>query len=565
MIGFSRTNLFKRLESSGQVFIQSVERHILRNHIYLYAIENNKPLPIGAQNAEMLDSRLYDEDADALNLMSDPFDDDTEEQVDGTSSPLASYTSDAFKEEAAEIYRLYTTQYKSRFRWIRPDLFRQSLRKDLTDDADALLEILGQYGTWDAGKDAKLDALEDLLTQIHPEDKVLIFTQFADTVRYLNEALLERGITQLAAVTGDSADPTELARQFSPVSNNKPNTQNGLRVLISTDILSEGQNLQDCAIVVNYDLPWAIIRLVQRAGRVDRIGQEAENILCYSFLPAEGVERIINLRARVQARLHESEEIIGTDEAFFEDDDDKQAILDLYNEQAGLLDDELDNDVDLASYAYQIWKNAITQDPSLEEDISKLPSVVYSTQPHLPTETEPEGALIYMRTGEGNDALAWVDRNGESVTESQFAILQTAACKPDTLALPPLEEHHDLVRKGTELIITEERSIGGGLGRPSGARFRVYERLKQYAKKVEGTVFDTPALKRSIEDIYRYPLRQGAADILNRHLRSGISDQALAERVIDLRDEDRLCIVQEERQTREPQIICSLGLRAGSP
>ena len=565
LIGFSRTNLFKRLESSGQVFIQSVERHILRNHIYLYAIENNKPLPIGAQNAEMLDSRLYDEDADALNLMSDPFDDDTEEQVDGTSSPLASYTSDAFKEEAAEIYRLYTTQYKSRFRWIRPDLFRQSLRKDLTDDADALLEILGQYGTWDAGKDAKLNALEDLLTQIHPEDKVLIFTQFADTVRYLNEALLERGITQLAAVTGDSADPTELARQFSPVSNNKPNTQNGLRVLISTDILSEGQNLQDCAIVVNYDLPWAIIRLVQRAGRVDRIGQEAENILCYSFLPAEGVERIINLRARVQARLHESEEIIGTDEAFFEDDDDKQAILDLYNEQAGLLDDELDNDVDLASYAYQIWKNAITQDPSLEEDISKLPSVVYSTQPHLPTETEPEGALIYMRTGEGNDALAWVDRNGESVTESQFAILQTAACKPDTLALPPLEEHHDLVRKGTELIITEERSIGGGLGRPSGARFRVYERLKQYAKKVEGTVFDTPALKRSIEDIYRYPLRQGAADILNRHLRSGISDQALAERVIDLRDEDRLCIVQEERQTREPQIICSLGLRAGSP
>ena len=560
LIGFSRTNLFKRLESSGQVFIQSVERHILRNHIYLYAIENNKPLPIGAQNAEMLDSRLYDEDADALNLMSDPFDDDTEEQVDGTSSPLASYTSDAFKEEAAEIYRLYTTQYKSRFRWIRPDLFRQSLRKDLTDDADALLEILGQYGTWDAGKDAKLDALEDLLTQIHPEDKVLIFTQFADTVRYLNEALLERGITQLAAVTGDSADPTELARQFSPVSNNKPNTQNTLRVLISTDILSEGQNLQDCSIVVNYDLPWAIIRLVQRAGRVDRIGQKAENILCHSFLPVEGVERIINLRARVRARLHENAEVVGTDEAFFEDEDDKKAIVELYNEQAGLLDDELDNDVDLASYAYQIWKNAITEDPSLEGDVSKLPSVVYSTQPHLPTETEPEGALIYMRTGEGNDALAWVDRNGESVTESQFAILQTAACKPDTLALPPLEEHHDLVRKGTELIITEERSIGGGLGRPSGARFRVYERLKQYAKKVEGTVFDTPALKRSIEDIYRYPLRQGAADILNRHLRSGISDQALAERVIDLRDEDRLCIVQEERQTREPQIICSLGL-----
>ena len=568
LIGFSRTNLFKRLESSGQVFIQSVERHILRNHIFLYAIENNKPLPIGSQNAEMLDSRLYDEDADDLNLTSDPFDDDTddtEEKFDDTSSQFVSYTTDAFNEKAAEIYHLYMTQYRSRFRWIRPDLFNQLLRTDLNDDAHALLEVLQQYGTWDAEKDGKLNALGDLLTQYHPDDKVLIFTQFADTVRYLNDALSARGITQIEEVTGDTSDPTELARRFSPLSNNRQNRQNELRVLISTDILSEGQNLQDCAIVVNYDLPWAIIRLVQRAGRVDRIGQEAENILCYSFLPAEGVERIINLRARVRARLHQNAEVVGTDEAFFEDDRNEQAILDLYNEQAGLLDDELDNDVDLASYAYQIWKNAITEDPQLEEIISELPSVVYSTQPHSPTDTELEGALIYMRTGEENDALAWVDREGQSVTESQFAILQAAACEPDTLALPPLENHHDLVRKGTELMITEERSIGGGLGRPSGARFRTYQRLTQYAEEERGTIFDTSELRRSIEDIYRYPLRQGATDILNRQLRSGISNRGLAELVIDLRDDDRLCIVQAETETREPQIICSLGLSAGSP
>ena len=560
LIGFSRTNLFKRLESSGHVFIQSVERHILRNYIYLYAIENDKLLPIGTQSIEMLDSRLYDEDADTVTLMSDPFEDDTEAQIDDTSSQLASYTTDAFKGEAAEIYHLYTTQYKSRFRWIRPDLFHQSLRKDLDDDAHALLKVLQQYGTWDAEKDAKLNALEDLLTQSHPEDKVLVFTQFADTVRYLKEALSARGVVQLAEVTGDSPDPTELAWRFSPVSNNRQNTQNELRVLISTDILSEGQNLQDCAIVVNYDLPWAIIRLVQRAGRVDRIGQEAENILCYSFLPAEGVEHIITLRARVRERLSQNAEVIGTDEAFFEDEDDKQAIVDLYHERAGLLDDELDNDVDLASYAYQIWKNAITQDPQLKGIVSELPSVVYSTQPHLPTETEPEGALVYMRTGEGNDALAWVNRDGQSVTESQFAILQAAACEPDTPALPPLEEHHDLVRKGTELIITEERSIGGSLGRPSGARFRTYERLKTYAEEVKEMLFDTQELRRAIDEIYQSPLRQGATNTLNRQLSSGISDQALAELVITLRDEDRLCIVQEERQTREPQIICSLGL-----
>ena len=75
--------------------------------------------------------------------------------------------------------------------------------------------------------------------------------------------------------------------------------------MVATDVLSEGQNLQDSHVVVNYDLPWAIIRLIQRVGRVDRIGQMAEEILCHSFLPAEGVERIIDLRGRVRERLRE--------------------------------------------------------------------------------------------------------------------------------------------------------------------------------------------------------------------------------------------------------------------
>lgn len=558
LIGFSRTNLFKRLESSGQAFLQSVERHILRNYVYLDAIENGAPLPIGAQNSEMLDARLYDEDADV-----DAFDDDSDLQLETAhleSAPTANQ-SDDFKRRAAEIYQLYTTRYKSRFKWIGSELFRSSLRKALADDASALLTILQDSGAWNAEKDEKLNALEALLTQTHPNEKVIIFTQFADTVRYLKAALASRGISQIEAVTGNSEDPTGMAWRFSPVSNDKRDrvsAENELRVLISTDILSEGQNLQDCAIVVNYDLPWAIIRLVQRAGRVDRIGQTAEQISCYSFLPADGVERIINLRGRVRERLRQNSEIVGTDEAFFEGDDDENGILALYHERAGLLDDEPDNDVDLASYAYQIWKNAITREPRLEHIIPELPAVVYATKAH----DAMGGALVYMRTGDGNEALAWINRDGKSVTESQFAILQAAACTPNTEALPPLEEHHDLVRKGTELILSEERTVGGQLGRPSGARFRTYQRLQQYAEQVRGTLFDTPELKRAIDDIYRYPLRQAATDTLNRQLRTGITDEALANLVMLLRDDDRLCIVQRERQVGEPQIICSLGLVA---
>lgn len=565
LMGFCRTNLFKRLESSGQAFIQSVDRHILRNYIFLHAIENDEPLPIGSQNAEMLDSRFEDRDTDDATLILDPSGDEDDTEFDGVNSQASSYTVNEYEQRAAAVYQLYRTKYKSRFRWLRPNLFLPLLRKELTEDALALMQVLQQYGTWNPDKDAKLNALQELLTETHPDDKVLVFTQFADTVQYLTDALSERGLTYIAAATGDSADPTALAHRFSPVSNDKRhriNRADELRVLISTDVLSEGQNLQDCSIVVNYDLPWAIIRLVQRAGRVDRIGQMAEDILCYSFLPAEGVERIINLRGRVRARLQQNREVVGTDEAFFEDDGEEgnETIVNLYNERAGLLDDAQDNDVDLASHAYQIWKNAITQDPSLEKIVSALPPVVYSTQPHVPTDNEPEGTLVYIRTGQENDALAWINRDGQSVTESQFAILQAAACEPDTEALPPLKEHHRLLEEAARLIVSEERSVGGQLGRPSSARFRTYERLKDYASAVEGTLLETRALRQVIEAIYRHPLRQTATDTLNRQLRSGISNEDLAALVIDLWETNRLCVIEEERQTREPQIVCSLGL-----
>lgn len=567
LMGFCRTNLFKRLESSGRAFIQSIERHILRNYIYIHAIENDKSLPIGTQDSEMLDSRFYDEDADNVSARMNIFEDDNMDNVRSSNMPLR--TENDFKQRAAEVYADYETQYKTRFKWLRPSLFSKNMEKDLRGDLKSLFKVLHKCGDWDIAKDTKLNALYHLLTQKHPDEKVIVFSQFADTVYYLESELKKRGLLKLEGVTGESEDPTKTAWQFSPESNNKRDqirTDDELRVIIATDVLSEGQNLQDCAIIVNYDLPWAIIRLIQRAGRVDRIGQKSENIICHSFLPADGVNRIIKLRERVRRRLKENAEVVGTDESFFEDDRNDQAILDLYNEKSGILEGDVDGEVDLASYAYQIWKNAINVNPELQKSIPSLPPVVYSARMHMPTEKEPEGVLVYMKTAEGNDALAWIDKEGKSVTESQFVVLKAAECSPKTPAMPRDEKHHQLVRKGVELIIEEEKSVGGQLGRPSGARFRTYERLKQYVQTIgeNRDLFITEEFVRSVEkaidDIYRYPLRQTAVDTLNRQLRSGISDESLAQLVIALRDEGRLCLIHEEEQIQEPRIICSMGL-----
>lgn len=224
------------------------------------------------------------------------------------------------------------------------------------------------------------------------------------------------------------------------------------------------------------------------------------------------------------------------------------------------MDGEEDTEVDLTSEAFQIWKKATDDNPALKKKIEDMPNVVYSTRAHTPTQSSPEGVLLYMKTTEGNDSLAWVDRNGNSVTQSQLAVLRAAACEESTRAIPRDEQHHELVKQGAELIAEEEKNAGGQLGRPSGARFRTYERLKSYVQEIKGTLFVTEELLKAIDDIYRYPLRQSAIDSLNRQLRSGISDRSLAELVVALRTDDRLCIVSEEAEKREPQIICSLGL-----
>ena len=574
LMGFCRTNLFKRLESSGHAFILSLERHVLRNYIFLYALQHELPLPLGTQGAELLDARINDEDEDQEDTK-EWFDLEDGEQngENGSSEPSLAdmqdlqiaLSSGEFMKRAAQIYQQYQSQYHKRFVWIRSDLFAKQLEKDLQNDASSIIDILRFCGQWNPEKDTKLAQLEQLLTEKHPHEKVIIFTQFADTVRYLEAQLKTRGLRKMAGVTGDTQNPTELAWQFSPRSNERTEQfppRSELRTLIATDVLSEGQNLQDCAIVVNYDLPWAIIRLIQRAGRVDRIGQMADQIFCYSFLPAEGVERIIRLRERVRNRLQENGEVVGSDEAFFEDDQDNQSLFDLYNEKSGILEEEDDSEVDLASYAYQIWKNATDANPALTSRVKDMPDVVYSAKVHPCSPTHPQGVLVYMRSALGNDALAWLDEHGNRVSESQYEILRAAACSLDTPAVERAENHHELVGKAVQMMIENAASLTGGqLGRPSGARFKLYERLKRYASAVKGTLWDTQDLQNTITDVYTYPLRQSAVDSINRQLRADISDANLAQLANNLRGENMLNIVPDEtQQQEEPKVICSLGL-----
>jgi len=547
LLGYVKTNLFKRLESCGHSFLLSLQRHILRNHILLHALEQSKPLPIGTQLGDLLDVSDAEEAELALAL----------EQTSGALQTEADFTA-----RAAALYELLATTQKSKFRWVRPDLFNDDLATELRADAEALRAIVESVGAWDPARDTKLKKLLRLVAQKHKTDKLLIFSQFADTVRYLEKQFDATNVAHLRAVTGDDPDPTAAAWAFSPRSNRRNlSAADEIRVLLATDVLSEGQNLQDAAIVVNFDLPWAIIRLIQRAGRVDRIGQEALTVTCYTFLPADGVDRIINLRNRLRGRLKQSEEIFGTDEAFFEEDMGKtKAWHDLFNEKSGTLDDQ-DDEVDLGSYALGIWQDAIKDNAALQKTVESLPDVVFSAK--AAAAAVPPGVLVFLRTAEGANALARVDNEGRLVSESPRAILEAAACPPETPALPRAENHHELVVIAAEAVVKEQPAITGALGSRSGPKYKAYHRLKDYWASVEGTLFAKPfeGLPRALEEMLRGHLTEYARDTLSRELRQGLPPEHLAQFVLDLRNENRLVILDDSAPPPPPQIICSLGLR----
>lgn len=203
------------------------------------------------------------------------------------------------------------------------DLDSIRLRQDLNEDKE-ILEYLLQYSERiDVSRDAKLQALKDQISNKikHPingnNKKIIIFTSFSDTANYLytnlHEWLYSRHGLYSAIVTGGSNTKTNLKSvsnsfepilaHFSPISNHLDIDTEQIDILIATDCISEGQNLQDCDYLINYDIHWNPVRIIQRFGRIDRIGSKNKVIQLVNFWPNMELDEYINLENRVKNRM----------------------------------------------------------------------------------------------------------------------------------------------------------------------------------------------------------------------------------------------------------------------
>ena len=556
MMGFCKSTFFKRIDSSGFSFLLTLYRHILRNAVFIYAIENKLPLPIGDENQL---PEEWIEDADINDIFS--HDDDEEDRKAGDGLIDIPTDMKVYMEKAKDYYNILSM--KNNVSWINPAYFKRTLKQHLRQDCEKIIEMILLCDKWNPQTDQKLNCLEELLNKTHKDDKVLIFTQYSDTANYIYRQLRKRGFKKIDRATGGSKNPTAIVEHFSPVSNKADiSSESETRILVATDVLSEGQNLQDAHVIVNYDLPWAIIRLIQRAGRVDRIDQSSEQIFCYSFFPAEGVEKIIRLRKRLNDRINENANIVGSDEKFFEGNETN--LRDMYNEKSGSLDDdEDDSDVDLASQAYQIWKNATDANPKLKQIIPALSDVIYSTK--RAASAIEDGVITYVKTHNDYDVLSWYNSKGEIISQSQKKILQAMACSADTKVEEPLDNHFDLVKSAVENIKQESTSVSGILGNRFSTRYRIIDLLEHYYKQPPTLFFDNEKkqlLKLAIDDIYNYQLLESTKFILGRMLRTSTNDDTV-ESVLEMHKNGTLCRIDEDRNKhKDPTIICSMGLRS---
>lgn len=200
-------------------------------------------------------------------------------------------------------------------------------KQDLEEDRGRLTTLLHEARMIEAQRDAKLHRIKEIITHKchHPvnqgNQKVIVFTAFADTANYLYEHLADWAKETLgihaALVTGTGTNKTTLSginkdlnsilTTFSPVSKERhmidATVTHEIDLLIATDCISEGQNLQDCDFLINYDIHWNPVRIIQRFGRVDRLGSKNSAIQLVNFWPNMELDEYINLEARVSGRM----------------------------------------------------------------------------------------------------------------------------------------------------------------------------------------------------------------------------------------------------------------------
>ncbi|ABX05177.1 MAG TPA: helicase [Herpetosiphon sp.] len=426
LVGIFKSRFLKRLESSIEAFRISIRRSLAFVKTFAEYV----------QDGIVLDSVSFQQ---AMRLLEA----DEEDSDDSTPSSQAS----ALDEHAAasliiaKLPKLEASKYD-----------RRRLHRALQADIDALNEIWHAIKHIQASHDAKLLQLQSLLASQLNGCKVVIFTYYKDTARYVYQALTEASNAEWLATLGNptirridssvkTTDRTRIVSHFAPRASNQPElvgTSDEVQILIATDVLSEGHNLQDCGHLLNYDLHWNPTRMVQRAGRIDRLGSNFDLLHVYNMFPERELEALLGLVRSLTSKI------------------------DLIN-QTGFLDASVLGEV-VTPRDFNTLKRIADEDHSVIEEqesfleLASSESLFAELQNVLATDAQrwltdlddgihsgierrnAKGLFFYFTAPrDGSTAHFWryYDLEKQTITDNRYTIMQLIACSPDTPRFAP--------------------------------------------------------------------------------------------------------------------------------
>lgn len=291
LAGIMRSQLLKRFESSIYAFQQTLNK-LIASHDYCLELINRGVVPRpGTDPEELLDTLGTLEENGEWSSVSEDY------------LPISEYNIEA-------------------------------LRADLLRDKECLSRLADRAASVTPEEDPKLQALWGLLEELSrrpvgDQRKVVFFSYYADTVEYVAKQLARRSSndvawykTRFVAVSGtrafthrgDTISTEDAVAGFAPVSSKAaPGTPDQFDLLLATDVLAEGQNLQQASTVINFDLPWNPMRLAQRNGRIDRIGSPHSDVYLYCFLPSNELDEYLNLEERLRHKIAQANASVGVE------------------------------------------------------------------------------------------------------------------------------------------------------------------------------------------------------------------------------------------------------------
>ncbi len=302
-------------------------------------------------------------------------------------------------------------------------------------DLEQVADFLDELEKFKPAQDLKLKKLIQLLTKdpVLSKHKVLIFSEFGDTARYLAGQLKDAGIDGVDQIdSGTKGDRAKLIQRFAPYYNESSSAEVGdkeIRVLVSTDVLSEGLNLQDATRLINYDLHWNPVRLMQRIGRVDRRMNPAieaciivdhpdqkdvrGTVAYWNFLPPDDLDELLKLYGKVAHKTLRISKTLGIEGRKLLREDDNYEDLRNFNEQ---YEGQRSPDEDM----HLEWQDLLLQYPDLDERVSAFPNGIFSGKQQINPGTK---SVFFCYARPAHDRAA-SDASGEDVWTAQAGDVQ---------------------------------------------------------------------------------------------------------------------------------------------